>query len=424
MKRLIFILVIMPTFLFSQGWEKTYGFGTGNSVEQTIDGGFIVIGSGYNTGQCTFMIKTDQHGDTLWTKHHSVNTRELFPSGHQTADGGYVITGLTDLTDSFYSDVFLLKTDFKGDTLWSKVYGGDKDDVGLSIQQTEDGGYIITGWSESFSSTHNVYLIKTDSIGELMWDKTYGDDNQNTGRSVQQTNDGGYFITGSTYIAGSGFAWVSLIKTDSIGDILWTSIYDDEEEDFGESGQQTNDGGFIITGSTEASNNILDILLMKTFINGEIDWVRTYGESSKQERGSCVKQTNDGGYIITGTKKTDNYSYDVYLIKTDSFGDTLWTRTFGGDNWDGGSSVQQTTEGGYIITGVYQNESDVRFVYLIKTNEDGIITFSTEIPYTNPSKKLIKMVDFSGKEIFKPKKNQPYIELYEDGTTKKKMTIN
>jgi len=418
MKHLILILVIIPTLLFSQGWERTYGTGTGYSVEQTIDGGFIVIGSGANG---VYMVKTDSHGDTLWTKYHHINTRELFCSGLQTEDGGYIITGSTRPADSWYDDVFLLKTDNNGDTIWSKEYGGYKDDFGFSVQQTVDGGYIITGRTESFSATQDVYLIKTDSNGATIWTKTYGDNYYDDGRSVQQTNDGGYLITGTTLIFASGIGWVNLIKTDSNGSVLWTTTFDGDDDDYGYSGQQTNDGGFITTGLTEADNNISDVLLMKTFNNGEIEWVKTYGDRYNVERGNCVQQTTDGGYIITGTKNTDNNYYDVFLIKTNSSGDTLWTRTYGGENWDGGNSVQQTTDGGYIITGIYQDNNDVNYVYLIKTDANGIITFTTEIPVPNPNKKLVKMVDLLGREISKPEKNAPYIMIYNDGTTQKKM---
>jgi len=419
MKHLLIILLVMPTFLLGQVWENTYGYGTGYSVEQTTDEGYIVIGSGLDYVNCIYMIKTDQQGDTLWTKYHHLNTRELFCSGLQTADDGYIITGLTDHIDYWYNDVFLLKTDSNGDTLWSKVYGGSNDDIGVSVQQTADGGYIITGWSDSFSSSHQVYLIKTDSEGEMMWSKTYGDDDEYTGRSVIQTNDGGYFITGYgyTYPPG-GAAWVYLTKTDSIGNVLWTTTLHDVHEDFGHSGKQTNDGGYIITGGTDRLNNISDLLLMKTSANGEIDWVKTYGENNTFETGYCVQQTFDGGFIITGQKETNNNAVDVYLIRTDNYGDTLWTRTYGGTSMDRGYSVQQTTDGGYVITGVKDY-----YIYLIKTDSNGITVSITEIPISNPNRKLVRMFDLSGKEIFKPKKNIPYIEIYDDGTTQKKIIL-
>ena len=416
-------MVIAPTFLFSQGWEKTYQYGTGYSVEQTSDGGYIVIGTGAITTSCIYMIKTDNLGDTLWTKHYNLNTRELFCSGIQTSDGGYIITGLTTKPYPELDNVFLLKTDSNGDSLWSNEYGENKDDVGVSVQQTTDGGYVVTGWTESFGETRDVYLIKTDSLGDAIWNKTFGDDNENSGRSVIQTSDNGFFLTTNTQIFGSGFSWIDLIKTDSVGNIEWTSTFDNDDDDAGYSAQNTNDGGFIITGMSEADNNISDVLLFKTSNNGDIEWARTYGDRESLERGNCVQQTADGGYVIVGAKKLGDYNFDIYLVKTDSFGDTLWTRTFGGDNWDEGTWIEQTTDGGYIITGEYQDDNDVRHVCLIKTDANGLITFTSEVPFINPNRNLVKTVDLSGREISKPQKNQPYIEIYDDGTTQKKIKL-
>jgi len=423
MKNLILILIAVPSFLFSQGWEKTYQYGTGYSVQQTIDGGYIVIGTGAITTSSIYMIKTDNHGDTLWTKHYNLNSRELFCSGIQTSDGGYIITGLTTKPAPDLDNVFLLKTDSNGDSLWSNDYGGNKDDAGFSVQQTTDGGYVVTGRTKSFGDTHDVYLIKTDSLGVEIWSKTFGDDYENSGRSVIQTSDNGFFLTTNTEIFGSGFSWIDLIKTDSVGNIEWTSTFDNNDDDAGFSAQATNDGGFIITGMSEADNNISDVLLFKTSNNGDIEWSRTYGDRERLERGNCVIQTAEGGYLVAGTKKTDNTDFDIFLVKTDNFGDTLWTRTFGHDNWDEGRWVEQTTDGGYIITGEYQNDNDVRHVCLIKTDANGLITFTSEVPFINPNRKLVKTVDLSGREISKPQKNQPYIEIYDDGTTQKKMKL-
>jgi len=414
---------MVPTFLFGQGWEKTYQYGTGYSVEQTSDGGYIVIGDGALTTGCLYMIKTDNPGDTLWTKHYHLNTRESFCSGVQTSDGGYIITGLTTNLTLGTDNLFLLKTDSNGDSLWSYEYGGNKEDIGFSVQQTTDEGYVVTGRTESFGESNDVYLIKTNSLGQEIWSKTFGDENDNIGRSVIQTSDNGFFLTTDTYIFGSGFSWIDLIKTDSVGNIEWTTTFDNNDDDDGFSAQNTNDGGFIVTGMTEADNNIADALLIKTSGNGDIEWTHTYGDYESLERGKCVQQTADGGYVLVGGKKLAGYDFNIYLVKTNSLGDTLWTRTFGGDNWDEGTWVEQTTDGGYIITGEYQDDSDTRHVCLIKTDANGLITFTTEVPFINPNRKLVKIVDLSGREIAKPRNNQPYIEIYDDGTTRKKMKL-
>ena len=431
MKQLILILVIIPSFLFSQGWEKTIGgeyTEWGSSVQQTTDGGYIITGS---VSYDVYLIKTDSYGDTLWTKTFGGEGWEQGHSVQQTTDGGYIITGSTNSYGSGDFDVYLIKTDSNGDTSWTKTFGGEYNDEGWSVQQTTDGGYIITGSFNSFGSTSNdVYLIKTNEEGATLWTEIFGGGGNDQGYSVQQTTDGGYIIAGNTNSFGAGNTDIYLIKTDSNGDSLWSETYGGNGWDMGYSIQQTTDGGYIITGYTNSySPGDFDVYLVKTDNNGNLLWDKVYVDYF-DDIGYSVQQTTDGGYIITGLNTYRTYDYheyeNVYLIKTDSNGDALWTKLLGGGDNDVGYSIQQTTDGGYIITGYSQTSgigNGSKDVCLIKTDENGIITFTTEIPVPDPKGKLIKTIDLSGKEIIKPKKSQPYIEIYDDGTTRKKIKL-
>lgn len=414
MRNVFFLFFLMPALVFSQGWEKSYGRGVGYSVQQTTDGGYVVIASD-NIFLDIYLVKTDGNGDTLWTKTYGENEQFFAFGGCQTSDGGYIMTGWAD-EDNVLSDLLLIKTDSNGDMLWTKTFGGDGREVGFAVQQTIDGGYIVTGWTDSFSGSHDVYLIKTDGDGNALWSKTYGDDLMDTGKSVQQTSDVGFIIAGESSIMGSGYSSVYLIKTDDNGDFLWSKTYGGDDEDAARSVQQTTDGGYIVTGYTETINGPTDVCLIKTDASGDTLWTKTFG-GSEDDNGSSVRQTADGGYIIIGFTTAYNNSNDVYLIKTNEEGSLLWSKTYGSIDNDGGIAVQQTTDGGYILTGVYADD----YIYLIKTDEDGIVLSTTEIPLPNPNRKLVKMVDISGKEIRKPQKNIPYIEIYDDGTTQKKM---
>lgn len=415
MKKILILFLLIPTFAFSQGWERTYGTGIGYSVQQTTDGGYIVIGYTFsNTNPDVYLIKTDSSGDTLWTKAYGGDSLIMGFSGQQTTDGGYIVTGSTTYNGN--PEVYLIKTDSIGDALWTKTYNvGNYEGQGTSIQQTIDGGYIITGIGNTNGNNNGyeyVSLIKTDSIGDTLWTKTYGGNHDDAGYSVQQTIDGGYIITGAHVSISNGFD-LYLIKTDSIGDTLWTKTYGGGWSDIGYSVQQTTDKGYIITGYTTNNSGHSDIYLIKTDSNGDTLWTKAYGGYQQKGIGYSVKQTTDGGFIITGC-----FYENICLIKTDSMGDILWLKTYGGQAEDIGYSVQQTTDGGYVITGTKDGD-----IYLIKTDGNGNTTFIKEILIPNPNRKLIKIIDLLGREIIYPKKNIPYIEIYDDGSTEKKVIL-
>jgi hypothetical protein len=298
----------------------------GYSVQQTTDGGYIIVGS--------WLIKTDSQGNEEWV-HEDINGQSV----QQTTDGGYIIVGS-----------WLIKTDSQGNEEWVH-----EDINGSSVQQTTDGGYIIVG----------DWLIKTDSQGNEEW--VHEDI---SGRAVQQTTDGGYIM-----LEGGGFdLW--LIKTDTNGDSLWTQTFGGSGSEYAgmssSSVQQTTDGGYIITGYTESfGNGYFDVWLIKTDSDGNEQWNQTFGGSGG-EGGNSVQQTTDGGYIITGFTISYGNGYDLWLIKTDSDGNEQWNQTFGGSEYEEGYSVQQTTDGGYIITGNTESFGNgSNDIWLIKTDSQG-----------------------------------------------------
>jgi len=199
-RALLFILLLCtPALVFSQQrWERTYGGPNvewGYSVQQTSDGGYIVAGySGSFPVFGIYLLKTNASGDTLWTRTYGGLSWDQGNSVQQTSDGGYIVAGYTH---SFghangWADVWLIKTNASGDTLWTRTYGGTNGDQGYSVQQTSDGGYIIAGWTNSFGAGgYDVYLIKANASGDTLWTKTYGGTNDDYGNSVQQTSDGG-----------------------------------------------------------------------------------------------------------------------------------------------------------------------------------------------------------------------------------------
>ena len=360
--------------------ELDYGY----FVQQTKDGGYIITGITESFGDYAgdvWLIKTDNTGKMEWNKTFGkFGKLDWGYCVQQTTDGGYIITGDTWSYGAGIWDIWLIKTDIMGNMIWNRTFGGPESDRSFCVQQTIEGGYIIIGNTASFGAgKSDAWLIKTDSDGNKIWDKTFGGTSGDFGNHVQQTTDGGYIITGCTYSFGAGDKDIWLIKTNSLGDKVWDNTFGGPDD--GETSswvQQTNDGGYIIIGRTDSPGaDEWDIWLIKTNSAGSKIWDRTFG-GTRCDSGFSVQQTNDGGYIIVGEKGRDEilpyFGSVVWLFKTNSLGFKMWERTFGDILFrdDAGHCVQQTTDGGYIIIGKTESfgagKSDI---WLIKTDEYG-----------------------------------------------------
>lgn len=379
---LLGILVLFPAQLLAQApdtsWTRTYGGSRSEaaySVLQTPDHGYIMAGHtrSFSDSYDVYLIKTDANGDTLWTKTYGGASTDGSYSLDRTSDGNYIVAGYVGSSAPPYDDVYLLKVDENGQTLWTKTYGGPQIDRAHAVQQADDGGYIVAGYTESFGAgISDIYLLKTDQNGDTLWTKVYGGTNSDDAWAVRQTSDGGYILAAFTSSVGAGSYDAYLLKTDASGDTLWTKTYGGIGADRVFSIEQLPDDGYIAAGYTGSfGSGGSDLYLIRMNSDGDSLWTKFYGGTDYDYSRSAVP-VGDGGFLIAGfTASFGAGSSDVYLMRTDENGDSLWTRTYGGSGDDQAYSVAKTSDGNYIVAGWTSSFGAGSYdAYLLKMESD------------------------------------------------------
>lgn len=436
-----FLSLLITTYCLAQApaiqWQKCYG-GTGidnaNCIELTSDGGYIVAGyTASNNGDITsnhgsndgWIIKLSNNGTIEWQKTYGGSFDDQFSKIKQTSDGGYIVAGVSnsnngDITNYHGDkDVWILKIDSGGTIQWQKKYGGDDAESAYAIQQTTDGGYIVAG--QTYSYDNNImpvngdvvgfhgfidgWIIKLDNAGVIQWQKCLGGiagDNEETILSIEQTTDGGYIASGH-----ATFYW--LVKMNNLGTTEWQAEYD---WDVSRDAIQTADGGFIMVGDavTQIGNSTgHNFGVIKTDAFGNIVWRYSYGGDGFFDIASKVRQTADGGYVVTGVTNS-SYSgnvtgtgyglQDVWVIKLSSTGVLQWQKPMGGSSYDSSSDIKITPDRGYIVAGSAQSTNGnvtgnhgAADLWVVKLAPDALglddhIITSTVI-YPNPAKNKI-----------------------------------
>jgi len=340
-------------------WSRTYG-GVEDDIcydmKKTSDGGYILVGETKSFGSGSFsdiyIVKTDESGDSMWTRVYGGDEGDFGYSIQQTFDGGYIISGNTASFGAF-SDIYLLKTDANGDSMWAKMYDKADFNDGWAVIQTADSGYIVVGFAFWWSTMQSdVYIIKTDDQGDTLWNKTFGGSDRDRVYAVHQTLDGGYIITGATESFSAIWADVYLIKTDGSGNEEWSKLIGGSYNDMAFSVYQTNDNSYVIAGWTSSYGPPgRNAYIINTDSVGDIQWSRVYG-GDEDERLYSIDRISNGGYIFAGLTETSGAgSSDVYLIRTDSIGDTIWTGSYGGTGEDIGRAVCETNDGYFAVAG-------------------------------------------------------------------------
>lgn len=427
----ILLFALCPLLLVAQApdtlWTKTYGgdsIEVGNSVQQTLDGGYIIAGHTKSFGAGGFdvwLLKTDSLGDTLWTRTYGGVYDDYGYAIEQTTDSGYICAGASrSFSTTLSGQIYIIKVDSNGDTLWTRTYYDST--RANAIQQTSDGGYIISYNRTVLDWPHSEgYMMKIDSQGNEVWISSCGENCQD----VQQTTDDGYIGVGGVHDS-HHFWYPCVYKRDSLGQIQWDYTYFNYYLGWGRSIEQTQDEGYIILGYSDSR-----LLLFKTDSQGVTVWDHLY--SPYAAKGHQVLETTTSGYIVVG-----EYYYggvngiDLYILRTDSLGDSLWTVTYGEAGSDIGHEIDNTNDGGYIITGQVSSSD----LWLLKISEDTYVVYEQEVNLVSgfnsastiiygalrlPKDKNCKIFDITGRVVM-PDKIKPGIYFIEiDGVITQKI---
>jgi hypothetical protein len=377
LKKLLLFFSLIPFSIFSQTtFTREYGvsvqFSGKSVVRPAIDNGYVIAGTaGWDTTYMSYgyLIKTDFKGDTLWTKGFGNDSVPIdINNVIETSDAGYLVTGQIYFPADSEKDIIALKTDTAGNVQWMQLYKCPNGCNGYCVSETSDGDYIFLGKTRDYGDgSWNVYMIKTDDTGNVLWAKTYGGSGAEEGYSVTETSDNGYIICGESNSSGAGNYDVLLIRTDRDGNVLWANTYggvDDEESFFV---KQTVDGGFLTGGYTASfGTGPQSIYLLKTDSAGALQWSKTYGSGSYD---NCFSMCEDGnGDYTLCVRVADSLSTrHITLMNVDTGGNVNWINGI----WQGGDAdnICRTTDGGYIVMGTDYNSTNSFLV--IKSDDMG-----------------------------------------------------
>ena len=377
-------------------WAYSYGSvdfeGEGSAIQQTTDGGYIIAGTIIFDEEKTFndfwVIKLHDNGTIAWQKAYGEKGYDRCEAIQQTTDGGYIVVGETYSFGDGNGAIWVLKLRNDGTIAWQKTYGGNaRWYYASSIRQTTDGGYILSGGTNPITSsysykTDDLLVLKLNADGTVEWQRTYSGLMNELGSSIQQTPDGGYILSGQTQL-GYRNSDIWLLKLDKNGQIIWQKAYGGWDRDGVGSVQQTSDGGYIVTGVISPFRvQWVDTWILKIKNDGAVEWQKCYGGDKVDVVGS-IQQTPDGGYVVAGTTSSfGNGNNDIWVLKLRNDGTVVWQKTYGGKRDDDAEMIQQIPDG-YIMVGSVldeelqgENQASVLKNYsmlVLKIDKDGLI---------------------------------------------------
>ena len=356
---ILFVLTFSIQNSFSQEiFTKTFG-GKANehamSVIQTKDGEYVVAGFTFSYGKGKsdiWVMKLDRYGEKIWQRYLGSKGLDWPNALIETRDGNYVIAGYSRDDDTHLSDAWIFQLNEYGEGMWSKTFGGESDDVAKAIIQTSDGGFAVTGFTYSNSrGESDVWLLRLNAVGEELWQKNYGGKGTEMGYSIMETQDDGFLIGGYQSYDSVNKADMLIVKTDRKGKGVWRRALKSRGNDIVESVLETPRGDFLIGGwAYMPEKGDLDAKLAKMGPGGKILWERTYGGKGKDAIYD-MEFAPEGGIILAGQTGSFGPSSDVWIFHTDNEGRMDWQKRSKGDKNDYGHALALANDGGFVIAG-------------------------------------------------------------------------
>ncbi len=353
------IWILKLSFAGDIEWQRTYG-GLQNeeaySIQETADGGYIVAGYTDSFGlgnKDIWVLKLTSEGDIEWQRTIGGSGNEWASSIQQTSDDGYIIGGNSDSFGSGEVGFLVIKLTALGSDVWQEYYTPFVNGYLRSVQETSDGGYITAGQIyPSLNNSIDLLILKLDSIGRIEWKRYYGGSQDEWANAIQETEDGGYFVAGYTESFGAGNLDFWVLKLTSDGDIDWERAFGGSGDDWANSAQQTSDGGFIVAGSSDSFGaGLSDFWLLKLSSLGNIDWEMAYGDVGEEAAFSIQQTDGDPGYVVAGT--TNSYSpgdLNILVLKLNPGGEI-----------DLSCSLEGVSSASVASTGATYREANISF---------------------------------------------------------------
>jgi hypothetical protein len=399
LKILLLILLLAITNASAQStWEKLFSQVSTDvfrSVQNVPGGGYIL--AGYTSDSTlhdtdAYIVRITNSGDTSWTYRYdgSAHGKDLFYKVITTADGGFIAAGYTTAGTSGSDDVLYIKFSSSGSRQWTKTWGGSGRDRAQDIIQLASGGYILTGYSTSSPAQYyDVFLLKTDGSGDEVWNRYFGSSGYDDANAVKVLSDGGFILAGQSDNGSTGLDHY-LVRTNSSGNMIWQMRSGTSGTDNAESILVRSSGFLLAGGSNGGGGNVDKGYVVKTDTAGNTVWTKFFGTTGPDDF-HRIETTADGNFILSGTTSSSGPLLpNLWLVKMDPNGDEIWSKTFGRDNHDHGYSAVQAPDGGYILAGHsgsfgFNNEDGI----VIKTDGSGNVsnplTYTTVYQMTIPS---------------------------------------